>query len=156
MINYKFYPQDLRKDHGSLAVKLPMNGNKANNNSGVFSVSYTTEEQAISNYINLLLTRPAERFMQPLFGVGLQLYLFEQNTEVLAFQLENVIREQARFWLPYIINDSIEVFNSVTNGLGAEPENGVNIVIRFRVTESGANRAITVFPAGPFVNIEVE
>lgn len=156
MINYKFYPEDIDKDYSSLAVALPMNSNRGASNSGIFNMTYTTEQQAISNYINLLLTKSSERFMQPLFGVGLQFYLFEQNVESVAFQIEEAIREQARIWLPYIINDSIEVFNRVDRGLESDPEQGINIVIRFRVTESGANRAITLFPNGRFVNVEVE
>lgn len=156
MINYKFYPEDIDKDYSTLAIALPMNSNRGSSNSGIFNMSYTTEQQAISNYINLLLTKSSERFMQPLFGVGLQFYLFEQNVQSVAFQIETAIREQARIWLPYIINDSIEVFNRVDRGLESDPEQGINIVIRFRVTESGANRAITLFPNGRFVNVEVE
>lgn len=155
MINVKLYPEDYRAD-GSLAIKFPMNGNKSKSNSGIFNVSYTTEEQAVSNYINLLLTRPAERFMQPIFGVGLHLYLFEQNTEEFKFELEERIREQTDIWLPYIIVQDIRILNKAAGGPESDPEHGINIIIEFKVTESGANRTITIFSAGTGIGVEVE
>lgn len=144
MITIKLYPEDFRAE-GSLAVKLPMNGNRSNSNSGLFNVSYTTEEQAVSNYINLLLTKPAERFMQPVFGIGIQLYLFEQNTDDFHFELDTLIREQTSIWLPYIIVDDLQIINKAFSGTESDTEHGINIVIRFRVTESGANRLIEIY-----------
>ena len=47
----------------------------------VFYSSYTTKEQIKSNLINVLLTEPGERVMEPDFGVGLKLLLFEQNID---------------------------------------------------------------------------
>ena len=47
-------------------------------NSGYFEQSYTTLEQVKSNVINLLLTIPGERYMQPTFGSNLYSHLFEQ------------------------------------------------------------------------------
>lgn len=153
MITIKLYPEDFRAE-GSLAVKLPMNSNRANSNSGLFNVSYTTEEQAVSNYINLLLTKPAERFMQPVFGIGIQLYLFEQNTDDFHFELDTLIREQTSIWLPYIIVDDLQIINKAFSGTESDTEHGINIVIRFRVTESGANRTITLFGSSIGFNVE--
>lgn len=153
MITIKLYPEDFRAE-GSLAVKLPMNSNRANSNSGLFNVSYTTEEQAVSNYINLLLTKPAERFMQPVFGIGIQLYLFEQNTDDFHFELDSLIREQTSIWLPYIIVDDLQIINKAFSGTESDTEHGINIVIRFRVTESGANRTITLFGNNIGFNVE--
>jgi phage baseplate assembly protein W len=140
----KYYPEDIQ-DYGSIGIKFPMNGSPADKSSGVFNVSRTTEEQAVSNYINLLLTRKGERYMQPNFGVGLQLKLFEPNTEILQIEIEQEIRDQANFWLPYIINDSITVRTAQDIPGLDETEHAVQIIIRFRVTESGANQIITLF-----------
>ena len=46
----------------------------------VFAVSYSTEQQAISNLKNLLLTTQRERFMQPKFGTRIREAVFQQNT----------------------------------------------------------------------------
>ena len=75
MSELKYYPEDRSRYSGTLAVKLPMNGSKKGS---FFNMSHTTEEQAVSNYINLLLTRKGERLMQPQFGIGIQDYLFDQ------------------------------------------------------------------------------
>jgi len=150
-INSKIYPADYKKPFGSLAIKLPMNGTKFRDNDGIFNLAYTTEEQAVSNMINLLLTKSGERYMQPRFGVGLYYYIFEQNTDILRIELENAIRDQMARWLPYIVLDNLRI----TSDLGVD-DSAINIIIRFRVTESGANRTISFFTtAESDINIEV-
>lgn len=144
----KYYPEDSRKPYATLGIKLPMNGDQGIDRR-TFNMSRTTEDQAVSNYINLLLTFPGERFMQPGFGIGIQRFLFENKTSRTILNIEQVIREQSARWLPYIVNESIEILTS-ENGdipsLGSSEENGLNIVITFKVTEFGANRTISIFP----------
>jgi phage baseplate assembly protein W len=155
-VDIKYYPEDIGKDYGSLAVKLPMNSGQATSRGGIFNVSYTTEEQAISNYINLLLTKKGERYMQPYFGIGIQLFIFEPNTEATRTNIEFEIRQQTNYWLPYIINRSITISQaSNISSLGADIEHGINVVIVFSVTESGANRTMTVFQQNGVTNIGV-
>jgi phage baseplate assembly protein W len=101
----------------------------------VFALSYTTEEQSISNFKNLLLTGKGERIMQPNFGTRIRESLFEQNTEVLADTLSSSLRDDIEYWLPYIIIDAIDI---------TRDENTLSIRISFRVTESGANLVINV------------
>jgi len=147
----KIHPADYNKNFGSLGIKLPMNANRFYNKSDVFNLSYTTEEQAVSNYINLLLTKKGERYMQPNLGVGLYYYIFEANTIDVRRQLEEEINTQAELWLPYIFNDEI----SVVEYTGDNSGHGINIIIKFRVSESGANKTISFFP-GINGNIDVE
>jgi len=143
----KYYPED--DNNGTLGVLLPMNGRADRSSDGFFAMSRTTEEQAISNYINLLLTKKGERYMQPEFGIGIQFYLFEQNVESLRVELESEIYRQASFWLPYIINHRIEVKPKADiPGLNGDPENALQIVITFSVTEAGANKTIALFEQG--------
>ena len=157
MSDIKYYPEDIGKEWGSLGIKFPMNASGGSSNGGIFNVSYTTEEQAISNYVNLLLTRPGERYMQPTYGIGIQLRLFEPNTEALRERIKLDIKHQAGFWLPYIINRRIEVkVGTDIPALGADTEHGIHIVITFSVTESGANRAITVFQVDGITRVEVD
>lgn len=142
----KYYPEDLQRDFGSLGIKLPMNASGDSSNNGIFNMSYSTEEQAVSNYINLLLTKRGERYMQPNFGIGIQNYIFDPSTQVMRSEIELVIRQQAGYWLPYIINRSVDVrVAEDIPSLGGNQENGMRIIIIFGVTESGANQTITVF-----------
>jgi phage baseplate assembly protein W len=143
----KYYPED--DANNTLGILLPMNGRSDRASDGFFAMSRTTEEQAISNYINLLLTKRGERYMQPEFGIGIQFYLFEQNVDALRLELESEIARQAGFWLPYIINHNIDVRPKADiPGLNGDAENALQIVITFSVTEAGANRTIALFEKG--------
>mgnify|MGYP003671870937 FL=1 len=66
----------------------------------VFYSSYTTKEQIKSNLINVLLTEPGERVMEPDFGVGLKLVLFEQNID--KDDIKNRINAQVQIYVPEI------------------------------------------------------
>lgn len=141
---YKRYPED--EDDQVIGLKFPLNGKSGGSNGGFFNTSRTTEDQAVTNYINLLLTRQGERYMQPNFGVGLQLYLFEQNTESNRTEIEFAIRQQAAYWLPHIVNHDIQVMPRAKPGIvSGDPENAIQIVITFSVTEQHANKTITIF-----------
>lgn len=154
-MSIKYYPSD-RKNVGTLGIKLPMNASKNKTNTGIFNTSRTTEEQSVSNYINLLLTRPGERYMQPEFGIGIQEKIFEQNTEFLRSQIEIEIQTQSAFWLPYIFNKSIDVQSaSDIPTLGGDSEHGIHVTIVFSVTENGANQTIVVFGENGKTNIQL-
>ena len=75
----------------------------------VFALSYTTEDQALSNLKNLLLTSKGERFMQPNFGTRIRNSVFEQNTSDLQDVLSTTLQDDIEYWLPYIIINSIVV-----------------------------------------------
>ena len=104
----------------------------------VFESSYSTEEQVISNLKNLILTRKGERIMQPTFGTDIQKSLFEPNTDQLEIELEESITSDIKFWLPYVIVNGVDVIRNINN-------HSINIRIRFRITESGANMVIMIF-----------
>lgn len=153
----KYYPEDLKEFYGTLGIKLPMNSSKAESNSGRFNMSRTTEDQAVSNYINLLFTRKGERYMQPLYGIGLQDRLFEPNTEQIRFEIEMDIRRESAIWLPYITNEKIEVKTGGNiPGLGSDSESGIQIVITFRVGESFANKTVAIFQSNGRVTYSVQ
>tara|TARA_B100001057_G_C22712779_1_gene896480 strand:- start:601 stop:1038 length:438 start_codon:yes stop_codon:yes gene_type:complete len=128
-----FYnPIDFKKDV-AVGVKLPFG--KPN---GLFAQSFTTEEQAVSNLKNLLLTRKGERPFQPLFGSDVYYQLFENIDINLEDRVSETLSEDIKFWLPYIVIDNIEI--------ETEPDrNFLRIQLRFRVTEQGANQQIILF-----------
>lgn len=145
-MSIKRYSNDYNKENGTLGIKIPTNVPISNNQSGVFDMSYTTEEQAVSNYINLLLTKQGERFMQPDFGVGLYYYVFEQMTDILSTQLTDIINGQVAKWLPYIENETVTVTNE--SDFSEIDNHYLRINIVFRVNKNGANRELTFF-GGP-------
>jgi len=143
---YTYHPLDFKPDV-AIGVLLPFNGNAPGRTfnqhyasgsiggASVFAQSYSTEEQAISNLKNLLLTRKGERFMQPDFGTQIIDSLFEQSTEDLETELQDGLNEDIALWLPYIIVDDINVERMIDQHL-------LDISLRFRVTENGANQVI--------------
>jgi len=143
---YRYHPLDFEPDV-AVGVLLPFNGNapgrtfNQNYASGsvggasVFAQSYSTEDQAVSNLKNLLLTRKGERFMQPDFGTQIVSSLFEQSTEDLETAIEDGLNEDIATWLPYIIIDNINVDRRID-------QHALDISLQFRVTENGANQVI--------------
>ena len=129
---YRFNPLDLNKDI-AVGITLPFG-----KNGGLFNLSYTTEEQAISNLKNLLLTRKGERVYQPNFGSDIPSLLFEQMNSSLETQLINSLTFDIGYWLPYIIIESVDVSADFDRNL-------VKIQLSFSVTEQGANTQITIF-----------
>ena len=129
---YFYNPIDFKKDV-AVGIKLPFG--KPN---GLFTLSYTTEEQAVSNLKNLLLTKKGERPFQPLFGSDVYAQLFENIDLNLSDRISETLSKDIKFWLPYIVIDNIDI--------ETEPDrNFVRIQLRFRVTEQGANRQIIIF-----------
>ncbi len=140
----KYYPEDI--DNQVIGLKFPINGSTVGSTDGFFNVSRTTEDQAVTNYINLLLTRKGERYMLPDYGIGLQLSLFEPNTISLRDRIEFDIRTQTAYWLPYINNLDIQVLEkSNLLGTATDPETGIQVIITFSVSNSDANKTIILF-----------
>jgi len=127
---YRLNPLDLKKNI-AIGVMLPLGGNP------MFKSSYTTEEQALSNLKNLVLTRKGERPFQPLFGTDVYSLLFENIETNLTDTLSESLRNDIAFWLPYIIIDSVNVSPQ-------EDYNRVDISLSVRVTENGANTPIII------------
>jgi phage baseplate assembly protein W len=132
---YTYNPFDLIPDK-AIGIKLPFSGKKQ-----LFDLSYTTEEQSISNLKNLLLTRKGERLMHPNFGTAIYNSLFENIDDQFFMDIEQSLTEDINFWLPYIIIDSIQAVE-LDPGEARDYQNGFKVLIKFRATENGANRTI--------------
>ncbi len=127
-----FEPLDLQPDV-AIGVTLPYG-----KTGGLFQLSYTTEEQSISNLKNLLLTRKGERVFQPNFGSDVYSLMFENIDGDLSSKLASSITDDIEFWLPYIVIDNIDVDV-------IEDRNYVKILLSYRVTQQGANREIILY-----------
>tara|TARA_B100000035_G_C20645936_1_gene398767 strand:- start:151 stop:570 length:420 start_codon:yes stop_codon:yes gene_type:complete len=78
----------------AIGVTFPFNGN------AVFNSSFTTKDQVKSNLLNVLLTDPGERIMEPTFGIGVKRLLFEQNIN--EDDLKERINSQVNIYIPEI------------------------------------------------------
>jgi phage baseplate assembly protein W len=146
---YKYQPINENPDI-SIGVMLPFNkaaahrsysmnyiSGSAGTGGGVFAVSYTTEEQALSNFKNLLLTTKGERYMQPNFGSSIRNLLFENNTAQIKEFLEEELKRDIEVWLPYIRLNQLVVKRD-------PDQHTLRVQIHFRIVTNEANLVINV------------
>jgi|TARA_B100000287_G_scaffold337574_1_gene323457 phage baseplate assembly protein W len=131
------YENSLTALSGSLQLKGQQYDQGSRGGGSVFAQSYSTEGQAISNLINLLLTDKGERLMQPDFGTEIKKSVFEQNTESLQDFLTETITRDINRWLPYIIINEVAAERDIDS-------HQLFIAISFKVTQSGANMVINI------------
>lgn len=98
----RIIPVDVNKRQ-AIGVRLPFDS------PSVFTSTFTTKEQVRSNLINLLLTYPGERILNPQFGVGLRNYLFEPDIDEIL--LTDIIRRQISIHVPYVVLNQVRVEN---------------------------------------------
>ena len=133
--NIKINPIDLpQNDKVAVGVTFPFNGE------AVFNSSYTTKEQVKSNLINLLLTTPGERLMNPNFGVGIRNLLFEQVIDKETVLIK--ITDGAQSYIPEI--EISDVFIKREN-METTPEiHTVRISIYYQVLTDRSTDAIEI------------
>lgn len=68
------------------------------------------------NLRHLLLTNPGERIMDPLFGVGIKRYLFEQNLESTYKLLKTDIQKQVKKYMPFLTIQDINITQDMDDG----------------------------------------
>ena len=144
---YQYRPFQQNENTIPLGIALPFNkpsGKKSAESAynapiedagSVFVSTYSTEEQAVSNVINLLSTTKGERYFQPNFGTELRTLLFEQNVPDLQTSIETTLTRDMEFWLPYITINGIEIL---------QPDHEILIRVRFKVSNIGANLVINI------------
>jgi len=104
----------------------------------VFAMSYSTEEQALSNLKNLLGTSRGERYMQPRFGTRIREAIFEPNTTDLKNFLQTTIQEALDLWLPYIDIINLELKRNID-------QHSLAIRLTISISEREANKVIIIF-----------
>ena len=120
-------PIDLDKDV-AVGITLPIEGG----DQGYFKQSYTTMEQVVSNVINLLLTIPGERYLQPEFGSNLYQHLFEQFDEGVIDDITSSVEESIAQWLPYVNIEELKVVDGMdmidTSKLSVDAEDKAHMI----------------------------
>jgi len=133
--NIKINPIDLpQNDKVAVGVTFPFDGE------AVFNSSYTTKEQVKSNLINLLLTSPGERLMNPDFGVGIRDFLFEQVIDKETVLIK--ITDGAQSYIPEI--EILDVFTKRENTETTPELHTVRIAIHYRLLIDKSTDAIEI------------
>jgi len=70
--------------------------------SGFYSATSSMLEVAAQNLKVLFLTIPGERIYHPRFGIGIEKYIFEMDTQSLRTSMTARISEQISRYLPYV------------------------------------------------------
>lgn len=124
-------PIDLQKNV-AIGVSLPYNGP-----AGPFNSTYSTKDQVKSNLINLILTSPGERIMNPEFGCRLKEVLFEIEDNI-EETVTNIINTSIFNYIPEIESTDITVTPSSAN------KDLITIVIRYKLALSQETDQVTL------------
>jgi phage baseplate assembly protein W len=133
----------------AIGILLPFNGRD-----GLFTSTYNSVDQAISNLRNLLLTMKGERQQQPEFGTDLMQLIFEPSTQQLKQLVTPIITEPVNYWLPYI-----QIVEILTTTAEDDPllEHDIVIRISFNIVNSTTEdslQTITLFVSNNQLTVE--
>ena len=99
---------DLKPSTG-VGIDLPFNGPTGIN------TTYTTRDAVKANLLNFILTGKRERVMNPTFGSGVRDLIFEQQTEDLTNQVEDLIIGGVEAFFPQVQINTLNVVQSPDN-----------------------------------------
>ena len=99
---------DLKPSTG-VGIDLPFNGPTGIN------TTYTTKDAVKANLLNFILTGKRERVMNPTFGSGIRDLIFEQQTDDLTDQIEDLIIGGVEVYFPQVQINTLNVVQSPDN-----------------------------------------
>ena len=79
---------------------------------GFYALTQNLRQNTKQSLKMILLTAPGERIMNPLFGVGLRNYLFENFTKNLYRSFQAKLNEQVERYLPIVKITEVKFLNS--------------------------------------------
>ena len=97
-----------------ISIKLPLQIGASN---GLYELNEDARQAIKQNFKNLILTQPGERVMDPIFGIGIKSYLFEQSTPFLFDEIKAKIHNQVNIYLPFVQIIDIKFTSEATPGL---------------------------------------
>lgn len=127
-----------RNTRRKVGIKLPL----SDSNGRLFQSSYTTDEQAYSNLVNLILTQRGERINHVEFGTNILSTVFEQMSDGLAERISADINAAVGYWLPYL-NVDVEVHPATVDDI--HKGHLLSIIINYYINNRLANKPIIVY-----------
>lgn len=107
----------------------------------IFASTQTLQREVSSQFRNLLLTYPGERYLNPTFGCNLKQIIFEQNVSTIKERIYDIIQDAVSLFLPQV---NIERITVITAEDDPSMNNDVSISIAFTVNESENLQTLTV------------
>ena len=113
-----------------LTPKLPL---ALSSEDGTYQLIKTYKNLIRQNFMNLLLTSPGERMMDPSFGVGVRNFLFENDGELLYSTIESTIEEQTQKYLPFVAILDISFVTPEMGGFQGQSNNFLAMTIEYLI-----------------------
>jgi len=126
----KIDPLDLQP-RKAIGVSLPFSGN------AVFNSTYQTKDAIKANIVNYFLTGPGERYMTPQFGTPLRNLLFENITDQLLDEAEDLVTQGLGEYFPNV--EPIRILAKST-----PDTNGIQIYINYAIRDTGIEDNISI------------
>lgn len=125
-----------------LSPKLPLTLDASDG----YRLTKTYKEMVKQNMKMLVLTCPGERMMDPLFGVGLRNFLFEQNHPRVHGNIEGRINVQVKKYMPFVEILNIE-FGSIDDGESVR-QNSLSISLTYRIKPLDSVDGLALYVTG--------
>jgi uncharacterized protein len=119
----KIFPID-KKTSVAVGVGIPFAA------PGVFTSTYTTQQAIKTNLINFFLTGTGQRYLNPTFGAGLQVYIFEQINANTDAALEEDIQSIISEYFPSVIVESLTI-------TGNPDTNQITVALKYSIRDTG-------------------
>jgi uncharacterized protein len=103
---------------------------------GFYSLTGNLRENVKQSLKMIVLTTPGERIMNPLFGVGIRQYLFENYSQNMFRSFQSRLNEQVERYLPLVKITNVNFLNS-------ERENSANSALDPNVLAIEINYTVT-------------
>ena len=113
----------------SVGLKMPL-GRQPGSGDGFFTTTKTTIDAVKEDIRLLLLTQQGERLFQPLLGMNIRRFLFEQITENTVIEIENDIVGTFSRWLPFV------QLNDINVDISNQDRNKIKIDIKFNIVNA--------------------
>jgi len=124
-----------------LTPKLPL---ALSAEDGIYRLVKTYKELVKQNFMNLIMTAPGERMMDPNFGVGIRNFLFRNDGPNLYSSIDSKVRQQTQKYMPFLNIVDVGFVNPEMGGPTMD-NNFLSITIVYNIVPLGVvdNLAIT-------------
>ncbi len=112
----------------SVGLEMPLG--RQPNGDGYFASTKTTIDAVKEDIKMLLLTQQGERLFQPLLGMNIRRFLFEQITENTVIEIENDIVSTFSRWLPFV------QLNDINIDISEQDQNRIKINVKFNIANA--------------------